>query len=99
MWGYGAAGCSLNRVKVVEGRRPKSLPPTRIGKTPPYGMIGGIEETSASFEARSAPRSYPTRGAGLCYPPLSEDPPRLFSARPHRGPKVRLHAAPAAGLL
>jgi hypothetical protein len=24
-------------------------------------MIGGIEETSASFEARSAPRSYPTR--------------------------------------
>jgi transposase len=26
-----------------------------------YGMIGGIEETSASFEARSAPRSYPTR--------------------------------------
>jgi len=23
-------------------------------------MIGGIEETSASFEARSAPRSYPT---------------------------------------
>jgi hypothetical protein len=30
-------------------------------------MIGGIEETSASFEARSAPRSYPTipRGASL----------------------------------
>src|SRR4051794_23253298 len=24
-------------------------------------MRGGIEETSASFEARSAPRSYPTR--------------------------------------
>jgi hypothetical protein len=23
-------------------------------------MSGGIEETSASFEARSAPRSYPT---------------------------------------
>ena len=23
-------------------------------------MIGGLEETSASFEARSAPRSYPT---------------------------------------
>jgi putative tryptophan/tyrosine transport system substrate-binding protein len=23
-------------------------------------MIGGIEETSASFEVRSAPRSYPT---------------------------------------
>ena len=25
-----------------------------------YGILGGIEETSASFEARSAPRSYPT---------------------------------------
>ena len=24
-------------------------------------MLGGIVETSASFEARSAPRSYPTR--------------------------------------
>ena len=27
-------------------------------------MIGGIEETSASFEARSAPRSYPTHTTG-----------------------------------
>ncbi len=35
-------------------------------ENPPYGMIGGIEETSASFEARSAPRSYPTNyGANL----------------------------------
>jgi hypothetical protein len=33
---------------------------SRTGENPPYGMIGGIEETSASFEARSAPRSYPT---------------------------------------
>src|SRR4051794_39249746 len=29
-------------------------------------MSGGIEETSASFEARSAPRSYPTRLDGCC---------------------------------
>src|SRR5208337_5149437 len=35
-------------------------PSSRTGENPPYGMIGGIEETSASFEARSAPRSYPT---------------------------------------
>jgi len=28
-------------------------------------MIGGIEETSASFEARSAPRSYPTGGGDV----------------------------------
>src|SRR5258707_6288074 len=34
--------------------------PSSIGENPPYGMIGRIEETSASFEARSAPRSYPT---------------------------------------
>src|SRR5262249_9242367 len=31
-----------------------------IGENPPYGMIGRVEETSASFEARSAPRLYPT---------------------------------------
>ena len=30
------------------------------GKPAPYGMIGRVEETSASFEARSAPRSHPT---------------------------------------
>ena len=28
-------------------------------------MIGGIEETSASFEARYAPRSFPTPISGL----------------------------------
>src|SRR6476469_2695655 len=37
-----------------------SQPSSRTGENPPYGMIGRIEETSASFEARSAPRSYPT---------------------------------------
>ena len=36
-------------------------PSSRTGENPPYGMIGGIEETSASFEARSAPRSHPTK--------------------------------------
>jgi hypothetical protein len=38
----------------------ESQPSSRPGENSPYGMIGGIEETSASFEARSAPRSYPT---------------------------------------
>src|SRR6516165_6643271 len=38
----------------------KYQPSSRTGENPPYGMIGGNEETSASFEARSAPRSYPT---------------------------------------
>ena len=39
---------------------PKGQPSSRIGENPPYGMIGRIEETSASCEARYAPRSYPT---------------------------------------
>ena len=48
---------------LVAGRcRPKCQPSSRIGENPPYGMIGGVEETSASFEARSAPRLYPTAG-------------------------------------
>jgi hypothetical protein len=34
----------------------------RTGENPPYGMIGGTVETSASFEARSAPLSYPSAG-------------------------------------
>jgi len=44
----------------------ESQPSSRTGENPPYGMIGRIEETSASFEARSAPRSYPTSTSGLC---------------------------------
>jgi hypothetical protein len=32
---------------------------------PPYGMIGGTVETSASYEARYAPLSYPTAGGAL----------------------------------
>jgi hypothetical protein len=42
-----------------------SQPSSRTGENSPYGMIGGIEETSASFEARSAPRSYPTATRSL----------------------------------
>ena len=37
-------------------------PSSRTGENPPYGMIGGTVETSASFEARYAPLSYPTAG-------------------------------------
>ncbi len=48
---------------LVSGRRrSKCQPSSRIGENPPYGMIGRVEETSASFEARSAPRLYPTAG-------------------------------------
>ena len=48
-----------------------SQPSSRTGENSPYGMIGGIEETSASFEARSAPRSYPTETDVVTYPKTS----------------------------
>src|SRR5262249_14040447 len=35
---------------------------SRTGENPPYGMIERVVETSASFEARSAPRSYSPAG-------------------------------------
>jgi hypothetical protein len=44
---------------IREGTAWKASLPAVLGKTP-YGMIGRVEETSASFEARSAPRSHPT---------------------------------------
>ena len=52
--------------------RPRLIgqPSSRPGGKSPYGMIGGIEETSASFEARSAPRSYPANRALLAAPPV-----------------------------
>ena len=54
------AGSRLKLADVLGRPRLKGQPFSRTGENPPYGMIGGIEETSASFEARSAPRSYPT---------------------------------------
>jgi hypothetical protein len=71
----GATRCTKGGCKQIIGRRMpgaglsrrcvrkaplESQPSSRTGENPPYGMIGGIEETSASFEARYAPRSYPT---------------------------------------
>src|SRR5208337_1199584 len=44
-------------------------PLSRTGENPPYGILGEAMETSASFEARSAPLSYPTGNparTGLC---------------------------------
>src|ERR1700674_2826962 len=64
------------------GRRHlKSQPSSRIGENPPYKMIGGIEETSASFEARSAPRSYPTVHAAT---PRRHSEIRLVGGRDRR---------------
>jgi hypothetical protein len=54
------AGSRLKPLTHPGRHRLESQPSSRTGENPPYGMIGGIEETSASFKARSAPRSYPT---------------------------------------
>src|SRR5450631_4909900 len=56
------AGSRLKLSDALGRHRRKCQPSSRTGENPPYGMIGGIEETSASCEARSAPRSYPTAG-------------------------------------
>src|ERR1700731_4979373 len=42
-------------------------------------MIGRVEETSASFEARSAPRLYPTEGLGVKFPGPTRHKPRMRS--------------------
>ena len=55
------AGSRLKLSDVPGRSRLIRQPSSRTGENPSYGMIGRIEETSASFEARSAPRSYPTR--------------------------------------
>jgi hypothetical protein len=66
-----------------EGRPlPISRPWSRTGENPPYGILGRTMETSASFEARSAPSSYPTasrshhwgilRGTARNGPPLRQ---------------------------
>src|SRR5262249_38490090 len=55
-----------SRLRLPDGggrSRLKSQPLSRTGKNPPYGISGGTMETSASFEARSAPSSYPTPGS------------------------------------
>src|SRR6202045_1127189 len=45
-----------SRLKLMDASGRSRLicqPSSRTGENPPYGMIGRIEETSASFEARS----------------------------------------------
>ncbi len=55
----GMPGTGLTEAQ--KGRpRLKRPPLSRTGENPPYGMCGGLMETSASFEARSAPSAHPT---------------------------------------
>ena len=68
-WRTANAGSRLKLLITQEGTVWKASLPAVLRENPPYGMIGGIEETSASFEARTAPRSYPTGSSlGLCLP-------------------------------
>src|SRR3977135_2977616 len=53
-------GSRLKRAWKSGRRHLKSLPSSRTGENPPYGMIGGGDETAAALEALAAPRSYPT---------------------------------------
>src|SRR3954464_13339783 len=52
-------------------------------------MRGGLEETSASFEARSAPRSYPTRAPNWRPTDHSPDPEMVEGGCAGRGPLDR----------
>src|SRR5215831_7175244 len=54
------AGSRLKLIDAWGRSRLIRQPFSRNGENSPYGMLGGIEETAASFEARFAPRSYPT---------------------------------------
>jgi hypothetical protein len=57
--------CMLGAVlswRCLGRRRLRCQPCSRIGENPPYGMIGGIEETSAS--SKPDPRLDPTRLRG-----------------------------------
>ena len=60
----GSVGCmsGAGLSQATLGKTPSdSQPFSRTGENPPSGMVGGIEETSASCEARYyAPRSHPT---------------------------------------
>src|SRR6266516_4193468 len=60
--------CMLGAVlswRCLGRHRLRCQPCSRIGENPPYGMIGGIEETSAS--SKPDPRLDPTRRRGACH--------------------------------
>ncbi len=71
------AGSRLKALGTLGRRCLKCQPSSRTGENPPYGMIGGTVETSASFEARYAPLSYPTAGGDQQWSSL----PRQLSVR------------------
>src|SRR6266536_3640931 len=91
--------CMLGAVlswRCLGRHRLRCQPCSRIGENPPYGMIGGIEETSAS--SKPDPRLDPTRLRGACdetHVPTAT-PPRVHHAARRRGGYVAARGARAA---
>jgi len=56
------ARCWLDLNGMGKGATGKANLPAVLRENSPYGMIGEVVETSASFEARYAPPPYPTTG-------------------------------------
>jgi len=69
----------------------ESQPCSRIGENPPYGMRGGIGETSALCEARYAPRCYPTAPE-----PATGVSPTMFASTDNRRAVSSIRATLAA---
>jgi hypothetical protein len=75
------AGCHPCDRDCLDG----SVPPGHAHHTP-YGMIGRVEETSASIEARCAPRLCPTAGAcDETHVPTATKLPCYICSRPVMG--------------
>ena len=78
---------------------PTCRPSSRIGENPPYGMIGRVEETSASFEARSAPRlarEYANRAVAVGQRQMNRDDARpLARCRASASSSLRFRGFPA----
>src|SRR5436305_14225066 len=73
--------CMLGAVlswRCLGRHRLRCQPCSRIGENPPYGMIGGIEETSAS--SKPDPRLDPTRQSGFERPAALRNFGRPMSA-------------------
>src|SRR5262249_49776647 len=77
--------------RCVGRHRLRCQPCSRIGENPPYGMIGGIEETSAS--SKPAPRLDPTRLRGAL---SNERPYRDLRNVGAKYPFERAHGFPGA---
>jgi hypothetical protein len=83
----------------AEGSRPMGRPRltcrplSRTGENPPYGILGEVVETSASYEARYAPPPYPTAGfrrpRGDGPAPVLRSAERTSARGPAPGPVMR----------